>query len=174
MPTTFQLRDLGLSAGQARQEQLELELVPYRQAGGIEYAVRGGRTEARLDISAMTAGNSFRLRFVADYEGPCARCLEQAIVHAQVDSWEVHDPAADDEQLQSDHVDDRLHQLDLTSWAQEAVGLDFPTRVLCRPDCRGLCPVCGVNLNEAPEGHRHEEVSDSRWDKLRELQLENE
>ena len=26
--------------------------------------------------------------------------------------------------------------------------LDHPIRVLCRPDCRGLCPYCGVNLNE--------------------------
>ena len=60
-----------------------------------------------------------------------------------------------------------------TGWAQEEVGLQFPTQLLCRPDCRGLCPQCGENLNEHPD-HAHEVQTDSRWDALKGLQLEGD
>ena len=194
MTTTFSLRDLGLSAGQARHDELQLELVPYVQGAveypddhgggkqskaqatapaspGIEYAVAGGSVPATLDTTAMTDGLSFRLRFSADYAGPCARCLEPASWHVDVDAHAVHDADSDEVDLRSDHVDDHTNQLDVTGWAQEEVGLVFPTKVLCRPDCRGLCPQCGIDLNEHPD-HAHEKPMDSRWDALKDLQLE--
>ena len=170
--TVFPLRDLGVSPGQARREELELELVPYVQ-GGVPFAVPGGAVPARLDVVAMTEGNDFRLRFEAEYRGPCSRCLEDACFHAVVDSHEVHDPAAQEEELRSEHVDDSSHELDLTGWAQEVVGLQFPTRLLCRPDCRGLCPVCGIDLNQVEGEHAHEAPTDSRWDALRTLELDD-
>jgi uncharacterized protein len=42
------------------------------------------------------------------------------------------------------------------------------TRVLCRADCKGLCPECGINLNEV-EDHRHDEQIDPRLAKLKQL-----
>lgn len=56
---------------------------------------------------------------------------------------------------------------------QDAVGLEFPTRVLCREDCKGLCPNCGVNWNEQSCDCTTEQT-DSRWDKLRELSLDED
>jgi uncharacterized protein len=51
--------------------------------------------------------------------------------------------------------------------------LALPPRLLCREDCRGLCPVCGEDLNTVdPEEHRHETGGDPRWSKLSELKLE--
>jgi uncharacterized protein len=47
----------------------------------------------------------------------------------------------------------------------------MPAQVLCRPDCLGLCPQCGANLNADP-AHAHEAAPDPRWAKLRELKLE--
>ncbi len=194
MGTTFSLRDLGISPGQGRHEELELELVPYVQGaieyaddhgGGkapkssvpapdrIEYVVDGGQVPAQLDVTAMTEGTSFRLRFHADYAGPCSRCLEPATWSVDVDAHAVHDPEADDDELKSEHVDDKLHQLHVSGWAREEVGLLFPTQVLCRSDCRGLCGECGINLNEHPD-HAHEQPMDSRWDALRDLQLEGD
>lgn len=194
MATTYSLRDLGLSPGQAKHEELALELVPYVQGAvefidaggkapvlgpkaptpaGIEYSVAADSVQARLDITAMTEGHSYRLRFHADYTGPCARCLEPAAWSTDVDAHMVHDPDTEDEELRSDHVDDRLNQLDVSGWAQEEVGVRFPTKVLCRRDCRGLCGQCGENLNEHPD-HAHEKPADSRWDALRDLQLEGD
>ena len=194
MTTTLSLRDLGISAGQARQEELELELVPYVQGAveypdetgggkapksqlptpaspGIEYEVPGGAVPAVLDVTAMTDGLSFRLRFSADYHGPCARCLEPASWHVDVDAHAVHDADSDEDDLRSEHVDDQVNLLDVSGWAREEVGLQFPTKVLCRPDCRGLCPQCGIDLNEHPD-HAHEQPMDSRWEALKGLQLE--
>ncbi|MCB0879668.1 MAG: DUF177 domain-containing protein [Thermoleophilia bacterium] len=184
--TTYSLRDLGISPGQSKSEELSLDLPPYHQ-GGVDFVPEhGGKAPtaatvayvpvtspvpARLDITAMTEGTSFRLRFSADYEGPCSRCLEPASWHVDIDVFAVHDEASDDEELRSDHVDDTVHELDVTGWAQEEVGVEFPTQVLCREDCRGLCAQCGVNLNDEPD-HAHEQPTDSRWDALKDLQLE--
>ena len=33
---------------------------------------------------------------------------------------------------------------------RDEIILDHPIRILCRPDCRGLCPFCGANLNAEP------------------------
>lgn len=40
----------------------------------------------------------------------------------------------------------------------------LPSQLLCSPDCKGLCPQCGIDLNENPE-HRHE-TTDLRWAEL--------
>ena len=50
----------------------------------------------------------------------------------------------------------------------------LPLQPVCKPDCRGLCPQCGVDLNEHPD--HHHEVLDDRWDALRGLrdQLEEQ
>lgn len=194
MGTTYNLRDLGLAPGQAKQERIDVEVVPYVQGAiefaddggggkaprskqqgpppGIAYSVPGDQVDALLDINAMTEGTAFRLRFDATFTGPCARCLEPAQLELQVDDHAVHDERSDDEDMRSDHVDDKLAELDVTGWARESVGVRFPTRVLCRPDCRGLCGQCGENLNEHPD-HAHEKPADSRWDALKDLKLDD-
>ena len=62
--------------------------------------------------------------------------------------------------------------LDLHSWARDALALTLPAKVLCRPDCAGLCPVCGVDLNHADDDHAHEREPDPRWAKLTELRFD--
>ncbi|MEA2297278.1 MAG: hypothetical protein QOF77_214, partial [Solirubrobacteraceae bacterium] len=59
--------------------------------------------------------------------------------------------------------------LDLAAWARDAFLLAGPDRVLCRPDCLGVCPECAANLNEAAPDHHHERRPDPRWAKLRDL-----
>ncbi|RDI95607.1 DUF177 domain-containing protein [Meiothermus sp. QL-1] len=44
--------------------------------------------------------------------------------------------------------------LDLSLFLSEAFALELPYTVLCREDCKGLCPVCGANRNEVDCGHR--------------------
>ncbi len=57
--------------------------------------------------------------------------------------------------------------LDLTPLLREELILATPLAPLHSPECKGLCPVCGRDLNEAP--HVHDEPSDERWAKLAEL-----
>ena len=89
------------------------------------------------------------------------RCLEDAVVDVTVDGREYHSSDRHaDEQLRSSYVvDDRL---ELSVWARDGIALELPDQIVCRPDCAGLCPVCGKNLNEEPHGHEEETV-DPRW-----------
>lgn len=57
--------------------------------------------------------------------------------------------------------------IDLTPLLREELLLATPQAPLCRPDCAGLCPVCGEDLNVRP--HAHEEAVEDRWAKLRAL-----
>jgi uncharacterized protein len=58
--------------------------------------------------------------------------------------------------------------LDLSGWARDALALALPDKILHDPDCAGLCPVCGKDLNVEP--HTHEDVhTDPRWDALESL-----
>jgi uncharacterized protein len=138
------------------------------ELGGQRYVVHGDSVPARLDISRTATGYAVRMRCTAHVAGPCMRCLADAEVPVEIDAREVEQPAAQDEELSSPYIDG--DQLDLSSWARDALALALPLQLLCRPDCRGLCPVCGVSLNDLdPATHRHESAPDPRWAKLREL-----
>ena len=99
------------------------------------------------------------------------RCLEPASTEVRVDAREVDQPSSRDEELRSPYVTEG--ELDVGRWANEAVVLGLPEQPLCRPDCAGLCAVCGVSLNDVdPEAHRHETGGDPRMAKLRDLKLD--
>jgi uncharacterized protein len=124
---------------------------------------------ARLDVSRTAAGYAMRLRFSGELSGPCVRCLEAAAILVDVDAREVDQPSSRDEELLSPYVAEGI--LDLSGWARDALALALPQQLICRPDCAGLCPVCGESLNDAEAGaHDHPKDPDPRWAKLRELQ----
>lgn len=161
---------LALSPGQARAIDLEIGLEPI-VLGGASYRPAGDGSEARLDVSRTISGYALRLRFSTELSGPCVRCLEDAATEIEIDTREVDQPAADDEELRSPYVSDG--SLNVERWANDALVLALPFQPLCRPNCAGLCTVCGESLNDAdPEAHRHERGGDPRMAKLRDLKLE--
>jgi uncharacterized protein len=140
------------------------------ELAGERYDVTLDQVPARLDVSRTTGdGYALRLRFSAQLTGPCMRCLELATPSFEVDAREVSQPG-EGEELESPYVDHG--RLDLHAWAHDALALVLPTQILCRPDCAGLCPVCGVDLNAAGPDHAHEREPDPRWAKLSELRLD--
>jgi uncharacterized protein len=166
---TFDLEALRLRSGEGRRLELgvPLDRLSY---GGNPYDVTPSPVTATLDVSRMThAGYALRLRFSATLHGPCMRCLEGAEPTLDVDVREVSQPGGGDE-MQSPYVADG--ELDITSWARDALSLTVPDQILCRPDCAGLCPICGENLNDAGPEHQHEAEPDPRWAKLRELKFD--
>ena len=122
--------------------------------------------DAVLDVAHTTSGYSLRLRFEAGLEGPCMRCLEPAEHGVEVDAREVDQPG-NVEELRSPYLDG--DELDVAAWARDALALALPTQIVCSAECRGLCPVCGENLNTADPEHAHEPEPDPRWAALREL-----
>ena len=163
---TFDLGRLRLSAGQGRRLELHAQLDDL-VLSGQPYPVAPDPMPVTLDVSRMTGGGwSLRLRFTATAQGPCMRCLEDAAPEFAVDVREV-DQVGGGEELDSPYVSADA-QLDLRGWARDALALALPAQILCRPDCAGLCPECGADLNRAPD-HGHERPPDPRWAKLREL-----
>ena len=166
--TTIELARIAPLPGDGK--RLELELEPGDVAlGGHTYSFSPPVVEARLDVSHAASGYAMRLAYSGEVVGPCVRCLEPARVVVEVEAREVDQPGTDDEELRSPYVTDG--ELDLNAWGHDSLVLAMPQRLLCRPDCAGLCPVCGESLNDAEAGaHDHPRDPDPRWDKLRELQ----
>ena len=165
----FDLGRLRLSSGEGRRLTLGLRLGDL-DFGGQRYAAEPPLVDAALDVSRMTGGGyALRLRFEAGLTGPCMRCLEPAAPVTAVDVREVHQPGGGEE-LTSPYVHDE--ELDLRGWAHDAYALALPAQVVCTPECAGLCPECGANLNTAGAEHGHEAAPDPRWAKLRELRFD--
>jgi uncharacterized protein len=59
-------------------------------------------------------------------------------------------------------------EVDLSGLLIESIKLSIPPKVLCRTDCRGLCPTCGADLNHGQCGCESTELDD-RWSALTEI-----
>ena len=94
---------------------------------------------------------------------PCNRCMEDALIdiNSTFDSFENY-PASETEQDEGDILGDETDELiikktpegttvfSLAGLVWEEFVLALPYKPLCRPDCKGLCPQCGTNLNNGP------------------------
>lgn len=82
------------------------------------------------------------------YEAPCDRCAENVI--SQFSFPVEHTLVV---ALESGGNDDFLEvpnmRLNLDELVEEDVNLALPTKYLCNDDCKGLCPICGKNLNKS-------------------------
>ena len=167
--TRIPLRRLRLRPGEEHRERLPLTLEPL-VLGGATYEPVPGDVPSEVVIQRAASGDVFRLVFSTELDGPCMRCLAPARQEVAVDAQEYQatDPG-DDEELRSDYVVDA--ELDVGAWARDQIAMALPDRILCRPDCAGLCPVCGKDLNVEP--HDHSDVaSDPRWAALEALRTE--
>lgn len=164
--STVELHRLRLRPGEARDLSLEVELEPFVLAGQ-RYEVTPMPVPVALTVSQASGATLFDLRFRAHVSGPCMRCLAHAEVDADVSARELHDGDADPaDDLRSDYVSNDT--LDVAAWVRDVIALALPEQILCKPDCAGLCPVCGKDLNAEPHEHVDLEL-DPRWAALEEL-----
>ena len=168
--TLIDLTRLGLRSGEGKRLELPVALQPF-ELGGQTYLAEPPAPRVRLEVSRQAGGFAFHLTFEVHLEGPCMRCLEPAALDLEVEAREVDQAATEDEELRSPYVVE--DELDIGRWAHDAVMLAMPTTFLCRPDCLGLCSVCGESLNDAgPSGHEHEKPTDPRWAALNDIKFE--
>ena len=163
--TTFDLRKLRLRSGDQARESVEIELEPL-MLGGQTYKPQPNPAPAELSVTRASSGTVLELAFDVSLDGPCFRCLQDAelALELRLREYEATKPESDDERTEYLY-DDRL---DLSAWAHDALALALPDKILCRPDCAGLCPVCGKDLNAEPHEHV-EERTDPRWAALESL-----
>jgi uncharacterized protein len=164
--TVFNIRTVRLHSGDQFRDVKEVDLEPL-ELGGQRYVPIPESPEAVLTLTRVSSGLMLELELDVRLVGPCVRCLGDAGLDVSVKDrqYQATDPE-DDEELRTPYLQD--DRLDLSAWARDAVALSLPDQILCRPDCAGLCPVCGGDLNAEP--HKHEnEGGDERWAKLAEL-----
>ena len=138
--------------------------------GGQRYESTTATIPVELEISQASGATVFDLRLRAHLSGACMRCLGFAELERGVAAREFHDPAAPaGDELRSDYV--VSDQLQVSTWARDAIALELPDQILCREDCAGLCPVCGKDLNVEPHEHL-ERDPDPRWAALEALRDE--
>ena len=163
---SFNLRSVKLRSGEEFRDAIELELAPL-EYGGQRYIPVPEKVPADFALSRATTGTVFALRFSARLHGPCYRCLGDAVLDVPVNAREYQATSpADDDELRTPYLHEE--KLDLEAWSRDAIALELPEQILCRLDCKGLCPVCGKDLNVEPHEHEEEHV-DSRWAALAEL-----
>jgi uncharacterized protein len=169
---TFGLGGLRMSSGEGRRFDLAVALGGL-ELGGEQYQTEPEVVPVRLDVSRTTAdGYALRIRFEVGVTGPCMRCLADAAPTFAIDAREVSQPGGGDD-LESPYVSEVAPVvLDLRDWARDALVLEIPKLLVCRPDCLGLCAICGADLNQAGPDHGHEPTPDPRWAKLSELHLD--
>jgi uncharacterized protein len=101
--------------------------------------------------------------------GECARCLDPLTEELEVDIQQLY--VYPGNEIDADDEDDEIGRLvddyvDLEPLLRDAVVLALPLAPVCRDDCPGLCPDCGVRLADVDPGHGHDQV-DPRWAALR-------
>jgi len=167
--TTFNLRRLRLRSGEQFRDEVEVELEPL-VLGGQEYAPAPALVPAELAVTKASSGTVFELSFRARLEGPCFRCLADTALELPIQAREYQaTQPGDDEDLRTPYLHDDV--LELSAWARDALALELPDKILHDPDCAGLCPECGKDLNVEP--HTHEEPKgDPRWAALESLREE--
>lgn len=163
--TSFDLRKLRLRSGDQARESVEIELEPLL-LGGQSYEPRPNPAPAELSVTRASSGTVLELAFDVSLDGPCFRCLQDAELTLQLRlrEYEATKPESDEER--TEYLDD--DRLDLSAWAHDAIALALPDKILCRPGCAGLCPVCGKDLNAEPHEHV-DERTDPRWAALEAL-----
>jgi uncharacterized protein len=136
---------------------------------------KGTQVDLDLKFESVSEGVLVTGWFSGPTSGECARCLEPITGQVEVELTELfaYPDSVTDATTDADEmgrvIDDTV---DLEQAIIDAVGLTLPLSPLCRPDCPGLCPQCGVALATAEPGHRHDQI-DPRWAKLAQFSPSN-
>ncbi len=151
----FDLRSLRFDATSEAWRRLPVEVAPF-VFGGLEYTVPGGAVELELRAARVGDRLTLTVALVTELDGPCQRCLEPAAVAVRAEGVDtVHHGESEVEEPDEDEGYAAAFSLDVERWVRDLIADALPVRLLCREDCRGLCPVCGADLNADPE-HAHE------------------
>lgn len=155
------------------------------ESENLEGLTEGLSLAGKIHLDGMLTGKDRSVAFAAHVTAVigtvCDRCLKplsyaldfelsETLMSAHdVDVLVAH--GADREQLETENWIYNDAHLDLNYLVLDAILTQLPLRHLCRPDCKGLCPHCGADLNDGPCDCENTEI-DPRWAILAQLQDE--
>ena len=151
----FDLRSLRFGDVSEVWRRVPVEVDPFVY-GGLDYEVPEGCVDLLLTAARVGDNITLRAEFETAVTGPCQRCLGDADVIVEVRGVEYvrHGDSEGEGEDEEGYVTSSI--VDIGRWARDLVAEELPPKMLCRDDCRGLCTVCGADLNVEPE-HRHDE-----------------
>jgi uncharacterized protein len=128
----------------------------------------GAPLDLDLRVESVSEGVLVSGTLSAPITGECARCLTPFTERIDVDLTALF--AYPDSLTEATTEEDEVGRVvndfvDLRQPIVDAVGLALPFSPVCRTDCPGLCPKCGVALATAEPDHHHDDI-DPRWAKL--------
>ena len=122
----------------------------------VDWEASSTRDDLQFVGSVHVRGEAFfqvdvlylKLEIEAVVERKCSRCLDPVRFPVVLrEAFDIEIPVGEE-------------TVDLVPLVLGAIQTSLPAHPLCKPDCRGLCPVCGVNLNEHPD-HRCDQKGDA-------------
>jgi uncharacterized protein len=129
-----------------------------------------------LDLYNLTGNAKFtrtaqgllaQVKLQATLDTECVRCLTRSQQALETDFTELY-AFSRNSVTDSDLLVPETAQIYLSPLVREYMLLGIPISPLCRPDCKGLCPICGENRNETT-CHHEDEVTDPRLSVLKSL-----
>ncbi|RXZ77001.1 DUF177 domain-containing protein [Paenibacillaceae bacterium] len=125
-----------------------------------------------VELEAQAEADVVRVegKLHVDLELACSRCLEPAHAHLDIPFFERFKQGVSDgdEDEADDIIMSKEDKINLQPYVEESLLLYVPFVPLCSEQCRGLCPKCGVNLNES-QCDCSREVIDPRFAALKDL-----
>jgi uncharacterized protein len=119
----------------------------------LEHDLNLKNFKGKVCIDRATQGLFVQGQFDATKEEQCGRCLDDfgQPLHAELSElYSFRNQIAIDTELALSEDGN----IDLAPLVWEYLTLDIPMKPLCRQDCKGLCPVCGTNLNDTTCEHQ--------------------
>jgi uncharacterized protein len=153
-------RELNRRAGTLK-EITRVAEAPIGLGIGVIGVPSGSPVDLNLRLESVVEGVLVTGTAVVQVRGNCTRCLEEITSSEEIDIQELFCyPGKDLDDEDASRIEGDL--INLEPLIRDAVVLDLPFTPLCRPDCAGLCPTCGADLNADPN-HAHAEPIDPRW-----------
>jgi uncharacterized protein len=147
VPVTALLRDVPSSMSVDFEAPFD-EPREFEPRGAVETDVfPEAMVHVKLRLESFSGGIRVRGQVEAPWHGVCRRCSAPVlgVTEVAVNERFVDDPDASDEL--SYPIEHGF--VDLAPLVHDAILLDLPLAPLCRPDCAGLCPQCGIDRNES-------------------------
>jgi uncharacterized protein len=169
-------------------KEMEVRNLPFDHAwqpGEIDFSdsntVQQGPLTAK-GIAELLANTGDEVRVqghvTATLEAECDRCLKRTLFPVDTRFDLFYKPAEAGTHPAEAAIDEgeaeigfyELPGLQLEDILREQVLLQLPMQRLCGEDCKGICPLCGVNRNEI-ECHCEAHPGDDRWSGLKDIHV---
>lgn len=149
------LTDVLTSAGKTEEKQIELDMTSFCYQG-MEYLIQK-KKPLILKLSNLGDGKAgIQGRIELEILMPCDRCLKDVPTDMKLYfDRQVYAPEQT-ENLSEEELDEQNfmegYQLNMEQLIHNEILLNWPTKVLCKENCKGICSVCGKDLNEGECG----------------------